>query len=431
MLLAIESLSMENNSITDKTYAFILQLLEQAELTWQNFIVWLSGQFVAFASVLERWGVPPEQSLWTAYAIAYAVLALLLVLCLWRLLRTGRRKTEAGKAAVAQKHKETITPEEGAAAPEAEESEQGPVSVYDRMRKGLAKTHQSLFGRLDAILGAGAKVDADTIEEIEEVLVSADFGVRTTQTLVAALRERLTRGEMQQPEQVRKALRDEILSILAGSNAEVSLEEHKPYVMMVIGVNGVGKTTTIGKLAHQFKQQGKKVILGAADTFRAAAADQLAVWGERTGVAVVRHSEGADPAAVVFDAAKAAVARETDLLIIDTAGRLHTKVNLMEEMKKIYRVLGREIAGAPNETLLVLDATTGQNALVQARLFKDAVDVDGIILTKLDGTAKGGMAVAIAAELKLPVRYVGVGEGIEDLRPFDPEMFVEALFETR
>jgi len=195
-------------------------------------------------------------------------------------------------------------------------------------------------------------------------------------------------------------------------------------------VNGVGKTTTIGKLAQQYTQQGKKVILGAADTFRAAAADQLAVWGERTGVTVIRHEEGSDPAAVAFDSVKAAVARNADILILDTAGRLHTKVNLMEEMKKIHRVMGREIPQAPHETLLVLDATTGQNALVQARLFKEAIGITGIAITKLDGTAKGGMAVAIGAELGLPVRFVGIGEGIDDLRPFDPQMFVDALFEN-
>jgi fused signal recognition particle receptor len=299
------------------------------------------------------------------------------------------------------------------------------------MRNGLAKTHKSLFGKLDAVLGSGAKINSATIEEIEEILVSADFGVRTTQKLVTALQERLTRGEMQQAEQVRTALREEILAILSSTVYTADMEAHKPYVMMVVGVNGVGKTTTVGKLAHQLKQQGQKVILGAADTFRAAAAEQLVAWGERADVGVVRHSEGADPAAVAFDAAKAAIAREADLLIVDTAGRLHTKVNLMEEMKKIRRVLEREISGAPHETLLVLDATTGQNALTQARLFREAVAIDGIILTKLDGTARGGMAVAIASELHLPVRYIGVGEGVEDLRPFEPELFVDALFESR
>lgn len=198
---------------------------------------------------------------------------------------------------------------------------------------------------------------------------------------------------------------------------------------MVVGVNGVGKTTTIGKLAKQLTSQGKRVVLGAGDTFRAAAAQQLSVWGERAGAEVIRHDEGADPAAVAFDAIKAAIARKADVLILDTAGRLHTKVNLMEEMKKIRRVLHRELPGAPQETLLVLDATTGQNALVQARLFKEAVEVSGIALTKLDGTAKGGMVVAIGSELDLPVRFVGIGEGVDDLRTFDPDLFVEALFQ--
>ncbi|PLX95258.1 MAG: signal recognition particle-docking protein FtsY, partial [Desulfuromonas sp.] len=202
----------------------------------------------------------------------------------------------------------------------------------------------------------------------------------------------------------------------------------KPFVIMVVGVNGVGKTTTIGKLANQFINDGKKVILGAGDTFRAAAAEQLQIWGERAGVDVIRHAEGADPSAVAFDAAKAAVARKADILLLDTAGRLHTKVNLMEELKKIRRILDREIPGAPHEVLLVLDATTGQNALTQAKLFNEAVDLDGIALTKLDGTAKGGIVIAIAAELKIPVRFVGIGEKIDDLRPFDAEMFVSALF---
>jgi fused signal recognition particle receptor len=200
---------------------------------------------------------------------------------------------------------------------------------------------------------------------------------------------------------------------------------------MVVGVNGVGKTTTIGKLAHQFVRDGKKVVLGAGDTFRAAAAEQLEIWGERSGVDVIRHTEGADPGAVAFDAAKAAVARKADVLILDTAGRLHTKVNLMEELKKVRRVLDREIPGAPHETMLVLDATTGQNALTQAKLFNETVQLDGIALTKLDGTAKGGIVIAIAAELKLPVRYVGIGEGIDDLRPFEAEMFVSALFDDQ
>jgi fused signal recognition particle receptor len=214
---------------------------------------------------------------------------------------------------------------------------------------------------------------------------------------------------------------------LAGPNLQVSTAGG-PHVIMVVGVNGVGKTTTIGKLAHRYLQAGRKVILGAGDTFRAAASEQLAIWGERAGVDVIRHADGADPAAVAFDAARAAVARKQDILILDTAGRLHTKVHLMEELKKIRRILGREIAGSPHETLLVLDAATGQNALNQARLFRDAVAVDGVVLTKLDGTARGGIVIAISSELGLPVRYIGIGEGLEDLRPFVADEFVEAIF---
>jgi len=209
----------------------------------------------------------------------------------------------------------------------------------------------------------------------------------------------------------------------------LDLGSASPFVVMVIGVNGVGKTTTIGKLASRFKAEGKKVLVAAADTFRAAASEQLQIWGERSGVDVIRHREGADPSAVVFDACKAAVARNVDILMVDTAGRMHTKVNLMEEMKKIRRVLGREVPGAPHETLLVLDAATGQNAVSQARLFKEAAGVSGIALTKLDGTAKGGIIVAISNEFKIPVRYIGIGEGVDDLREFDPVLFVEALFQ--
>jgi fused signal recognition particle receptor len=251
--------------------------------------------------------------------------------------------------------------------------------------------------------------------------------MKTTQDLVQSLEKRCAgNGAV---EGLRDLLKEEIRQRLRLEAAPLNLSAATPFVIMVVGVNGVGKTTTIGKLARQFSAQGKKVVLGAGDTFRAAAAEQLAIWGERAGVDVVRHAEGADPAAVAFDAAKAAVARGADVLILDTAGRLHTKVNLMEELKKVRRVLSREIPGAPHETLLVLDATTGQNALVQARLFRDAVEVSGIALTKLDGTAKGGVVVAIGAELGLPVRFVGIGEGVDDLRPFDADMFVDALFQ--
>jgi len=230
-------------------------------------------------------------------------------------------------------------------------------------------------------------------------------------------------------EALRRSLRDDILARMEPYALPLQTTGHQPFVILVIGVNGVGKTTTIGKLASRFTLEGKKVLMAAGDTFRAAAADQLAIWGDRAGVDLIRHKDGGDPSAVVFDACKAAVARKVDVLIIDTAGRLHTKINLMEELKKIFRIVGREIPGAPHETLLVLDAATGQNALSQARLFREAAAVSGIALTKLDGTAKGGIAVAVCNELKIPLRYIGVGESVDDLRDFDPRQFVDALFQ--
>jgi fused signal recognition particle receptor len=323
---------------------------------------------------------------------------------------------------------EVVVPaEEREAIVEAEAPPVPPtVSLFERMRSGLARTQSSLVGRIDALLSGRKGVDAELLEDLEEILITADFGMKTTQDLIQSLEKRVDGGD---PEALREALKEEIANRLRLEAAPLDLDSASPFVIMVVGVNGVGKTTTIGKLAHQFAADGKKVVLGAGDTFRAAAAEQLAIWGERSGADVIRHAEGADPAAVAFDAAKAAVARKADVLILDTAGRLHTKVNLMEELKKIRRVVSREIPGGPHETLLVLDATTGQNALVQARLFQETVEVSGIALTKLDGTARGGMVVAIGAELGLPVRYVGIGEGLDDLRPFDPDLFVAALFE--
>lgn len=304
-----------------------------------------------------------------------------------------------------------------------------PGSLFSRLRAGLAKTQASLVGRIDTLLRGRQVVDDALLEELEEILITADLGMKTTRELMTALEQRLTRSNGSQVEQVREILQDEIRQRLRLEAQPLAPERARPFVIMVVGVNGVGKTTTIGKLANQLVGQGKKVLIGAGDTFRAAAVEQLEIWGRRAGVEVIRHAAGSDPAALAYDAIKAAQARGADVLLLDTAGRLHTKANLMEELKKIRRVLNRELPGAPHETLLVVDATTGQNALVQARLFQEAVAVSGVALTKLDGTARGGMLVAIGAELGLPVRFVGIGEGIEDLRPFDPDQFVRALFE--
>ncbi|MHC1697812.1 MAG: signal recognition particle-docking protein FtsY [Geobacteraceae bacterium] len=310
---------------------------------------------------------------------------------------------------------------------ESQENQTKP-GFFERLKKGLSKTHESLVGRIDALLLGKKKVDADTLEELEEILVTADIGMATTVELVRSLEQRLKRNELQDGDALKQALKEEMLGRLEATSSKLDTDSYSPFVIMVIGVNGVGKTTTIGKLASKFTAEGKKVLLVAADTFRAAAVEQLEIWGQRVGIDVVRHKHGADPAAVVFDGCKAAVARRADILIVDTAGRLHTKVNLMEELKKIRRVVGREIPGGPHETLLVLDAATGQNALSQAKIFKEAADVTGIALTKLDGTAKGGIVVAISSEFKIPVRYIGIGEGVDDLRDFDPEQFVQALF---
>ncbi len=304
-----------------------------------------------------------------------------------------------------------------------------PAGFFERLRQGLKKTTDSLVGRIDALVLGKKEIDADTIEELEEILITSDIGVKTTVELIRNLEQRLSRNELKDGGALREALKEELLARLMAHHAQLEINSTGPFVILVVGVNGVGKTTTIGKLAAKFSADGKKVLLAAGDTFRAAAAEQLEIWGERAGVAVIRHQEGADPSAVAFDACKAAIARGSEILIIDTAGRLHTKVNLMEEMKKIRRVIAREIPGAPNETLLILDGATGQNALSQARLFKESAGVTGIVMTKLDGTAKGGIVVAVSYEFALPIRYIGIGEGIDDLREFEPKDFVDALFQ--
>lgn len=298
---------------------------------------------------------------------------------------------------------------------------------FARLKEGLNKTRNSIMGGVDTVLGAFTKIDEDLFEELEEVLIMADLGVETTMSVIDALRKRVKREAITDPAAIKDLLADEISSILL-DGCEGEYEIKKPCVMLVIGVNGVGKTTTIGKLAHIYKEKGDSVLLAAADTFRAAAIDQLEIWGQRGGIDVIKHEENSDPAAVVFDAVNAAKARKTDLLICDTAGRLHNKKNLMDELKKIFKVIEREYPEANKEVYLVLDATTGQNAMQQAKIFKEVADITGIVLTKLDGTAKGGIVVAIKNELKIPVRYIGVGEGIEDLQKFNAESFAKALF---
>ncbi|MDN5331143.1 MAG: fused signal recognition particle receptor [Tepidanaerobacteraceae bacterium] len=297
------------------------------------------------------------------------------------------------------------------------------MGFFERLKQSLVKTRNQLAEKIEGIIKFSAKIDEDTLEELEEVLISADIGVSASEKLLSQLREKVRAEKIRLPEELKGALKEEIIKVFPAEKLEIV----PPTIILVVGVNGVGKTTTIGKLAYRFKAQGKKVILAAADTFRAAAAEQLSIWGQRVGVDVVKHQEGSDPAAVLFDAIQAGKARRADIIICDTAGRLHTKKNLMEELKKLYRVSEKEYPEAKIVSLLVLDATTGQNAIAQAKIFKEAVNISGIVLTKLDGTAKGGVAVAIASELNLPVFFIGVGEGMDDLEEFDPKAFADAI----
>ncbi|HUP39502.1 MAG TPA: signal recognition particle-docking protein FtsY [Vicinamibacterales bacterium] len=308
------------------------------------------------------------------------------------------------------------------------------MGFFDRIREGLSKTKQQIVERFDEIVSQseaparkGRPIDVDTIEALEELLIMADVGVAATDRIIAAVKTQTGAGKG-----LRDAVKDEIRAIFAAVDAAPrTANGHQPHVVLIVGVNGTGKTTTVGKLAQLLKTSGKKPLVVAADTFRAAAVEQLEIWAARAGVDLIRAREGADPAAVVFDGIASAKAKGRDPVLVDTAGRLHTKVNLMNELDKIRRVAAREVTGAPHEVLLVLDATVGQNGLSQAREFMNVAGVNGVVLTKLDGTAKGGVAVAIACELKLPIRYVGVGETIDDLIPFDVNEYVDALFETK
>lgn len=300
--------------------------------------------------------------------------------------------------------------------------------IFDNLKNGLSKTKDALTDKINETLKLAITIDEDLYEELEEILVMSDIGMDTTIEIINRLKDKIRKEKINDPNEVYPALKEVIKDMLLEGTEESTKEETGKKVLLVIGVNGVGKTTSIGKLAAKNKNEGKKVILAAADTFRAAAIDQLEVWSERAGVDLIKHSEGSDPAAVVFDAVNAAKARNIDLLICDTAGRLHNKKNLMDELSKIGRIIDREFAGAAKETLLVLDATTGQNAVIQAKQFMEACPIDGIILTKLDGTAKGGVVISIKNSLNIPVKYIGVGEGIDDLQEFDAENFAEALF---
>lgn len=302
-------------------------------------------------------------------------------------------------------------------------------SLFEKLKAGLNKTRKGMTEKIDAVLKSYKKVDEELFDELEEILVTADVGINTTMEIIDRLRERVKEKKVSESEKVKELLKDEIKEIMIESIEDNSLNISKsPSVILVVGVNGVGKTTTIGKLAYKLKNSGKKVIIAAGDTFRAAAIEQLEEWSIRSKSEIVKHKEGADPAAVIFDGVQAAKSRKADVLICDTAGRLHNKKNLMNELNKIFRVVDKEFAEANKEVLLVLDATTGQNAISQAKQFKEVCDITGVVLTKLDGTAKGGIVIAIQSELNLPVKLIGVGEGIEDLQEFDIDNFIDALF---
>jgi fused signal recognition particle receptor len=307
--------------------------------------------------------------------------------------------------------------------------EQQKPSFLERMKEAVSRTRQNLAERIEDVASIGKEIDRSTLDDLEATLIGADLGTTTTHEVLEKLRDKADRKQIKDVNELKRLLKEELLAILTSTSASpVAKVDGTPEVIVVVGVNGTGKTTTIGKLAQVFRSQGKTVLLCAADTFRAAAIEQLEIWGQRTGTEVIKTKPGGDPAAVLFDALQAATARKTDYVIVDTAGRLHTKQNLMLELEKMKRTAQRIVPGAPHETLLVMDATTGQNGLQQARLFTQSAGVTGIVLTKLDGTAKGGVVVAISRELGLPVRYVGVGEKAGDLLPFDPKEFVESLF---
>ncbi|NLM44109.1 MAG: signal recognition particle-docking protein FtsY [Clostridiales bacterium] len=299
-------------------------------------------------------------------------------------------------------------------------------AFFKKLKNGLFKTRKNIMARLNSVVSSFKSIDDDLFDELEEILITSDVGVETTMKLIDRVKNKAKEEKINEPDAVIDVLKEEILNIM--SDKKEHLEDKYPLIIVVIGVNGVGKTTSVGKIANIYKKLDKKVLIAAADTFRAAAIDQLEIWSNRVGVDIIKHQEGSDPAAIIYDAINAAKSRKVDVVICDTAGRLHNKKNLMEELKKVFRVIDREYAEAQKEVYLVLDATTGQNAITQAKVFKEAADITGIVLTKLDGTAKGGIVIAIKSELNIPVKYVGVGEKIDDLQKFNEEDFVNALF---
>ena len=347
---------------------------------------------------------------------------------------SGKRKDDSPES-TGENGAETHEPVESTSAtadlpPEDSQKEVPETSAgfFTYMRSRLQKTRQAFIGKIDSLVLGKKEIDQEVLEELEEVLITADLGVDTSQKLIASMEEKLHRRELTDADRLRIHLRDEIRRFLKVEASPLDVTAHKPFVVMAVGVNGVGKTTTLAKLAAYYQREGLRVMLVAADTFRAAAIEQLTGWAERVGADLIKQSSGADPAAVVYDAMTAAQARGVDLVLIDTAGRLHTKVNLMEELKKVKRVITGQIDTAPHEILLILDGTTGQNAISQTRLFHKELGVSGLVLTKLDGTAKGGIVVGVCQEFKIPIRFIGLGEGLDDLKEFDPEQFTAALF---
>ena len=344
-----------------------------------------------------------------------------------RLVNKHRRREEKEEIKEAVPEKAEVTPTVEVAPKEKEEKKRR-FGFITRLKEKLSKTRQALTERIDQLFLGKKEIDEEVLEELEEVLIMADLGVKATQELIQRITKKVSRKEINNVEELKKALKEEILSLVQLEAPPLEVEKTKPFIIMMVGVNGVGKTTTIAKLAKYYKDMNKEVLLVAADTFRAAAIEQLEIWAKRVGVDFYKQQSGADPAAVAFDGIQRAKAKGIDVVFIDTAGRLHTKVNLMEELKKVKRVVRKLVPDAPHEIMLVLDATTGQNATSQTKLFHEALGVTGIIMTKLDGTAKGGILVSIAHDFGIPIRFIGIGEKMDDLKPFEPEAFVEALF---